>query len=166
MLSCWTERLSISEKASICLRAWRSTMRSSPVQKHTNMKYWRKHRGAAIAYAFAFCMPLAARRPPQSKKRLARKRASSSAAISRRSIIRFQRRKTGDSSPPIPPHSQLHYLTYWKRAAALEAVALSFCSAVSVLQIKRGGVLFCCGLHLLQVRLYVEIQRCARICVT
>lgn len=166
MLSCWTERLSISEKASICLRAWRSTMRSSPVQKHTNMKYWRKHRGAAIAYAFAFCMPLAARRPPQSKKRLARKRASSSAAISRRSIIRFQRRKTGDSSLSIPPHSQLHYLTYWKRAAALEAVALSFCSAVSALQIKCGSVLFCCGLHLLQVRFYVEIQRCARICVT
>ena len=166
MLSCWTERLSISKKASICLRAWRSTMRSSPVQKHTNMKYWRKHRGAVTASAFAFCTPLTARRPPQSKKRLARKRASSSAAISRRSIIRFQRRKTGDSSLSIPPHSQLHYLTYWKRAAALEAVALSFCSAVSALQIKCSGVLFCCGFHLLQICFDIEIQRCACVCVT
>ena len=161
MLSCWTERLSTSERASICSRAWRSTTHSFPVQKHTNMKYWRKHRGAVIAYAFAFCMPLTARHPPPEKKR-----ASTSAAISRRSIIRYQKRKTGDSSLSIPPHSQLHYLTYWKRAAALEAVALSFCSAVGALQVKRGGVLFCCGLHLLQVRFYVEIQSCARICVT
>ena len=42
---------------------------SFPVQKHTNMKYWRKHRGVATASAFAFCMPLTARRPPPSKKR-------------------------------------------------------------------------------------------------
>ena len=53
-----------------------------------------------------------------------------------------------------------------KRAAALEAVALSFCSAVGALQVERGGILFCCRLHLLQVRFYVEIQSCARICVT
>ena len=138
-------------------------MRSSPVQKHTNMKYWRKPRGAVTASAFAFCTPLTARRPPQSKKRLARKRASSSAAISRRSIIRYQRRKTGDSSLSIPPHSQLHYLTYWKRAAAFEAVALSFCSAVGALQVERGGVLFCCRLHLLQVGLHIEVQ--CRACV-
>lgn len=166
MLSCWTERLSTSERASICSRAWRSTTHSFPVQKHTNMKYWRKHRGAVIASAFAFCMPLTARHPPPLKKKWEKKRASTSAAISRRSIIRYQKRKTGDSSPPTPPHSQLHYLTYWKRAAAFEAVALSFCSAVGALQIERSSVLFCCGFHLLQICFDIEIQRRACVCVT
>ena len=167
-----------SARVWICWNAWRSTTQPLKTKKSGNTESWRKRSAKAIP-SILMCFTMQRRGIILlSKRKSGKKRASTYGRTNPFWTHRYPRRQTGGNLMCIPLTQGKYWTTYYKEqqtgAKNLPSVFLCFRQPPPPIvfsrfwksEVKRGGKLFCCGLHLLQIGFHIEVERCACVCVS